>query len=104
MAMSDDTAVGKPQAPVAALLAGVPGLEETVKAVIAAWQEFDTQTDALLVALGLPDTDYDYSMPSYMSQLLSAFEVKSGRALSTANRNRLGKVADGLSGHAEEIK
>src|SRR5260370_42510145 len=99
MAMSDDTAVGKPQAPVAALLAGVPGLEETVKAVIAAWQEFDTQTDALLVARGPPDNDYDYSMPSCMAQLLTAFAVNAGRALSTANRTPPGKDAAGLSGH-----
>lgn len=93
-----------PQPAVAALLAGVDGLEAAVKAVIMAWQEFDAQTDNLLATLGLPDNDDDYGPSYYMSVLRSAFDLKTGRQLSQANRDRLQAVADGLQGHANEVK
>ena len=98
--------IGEPEAPVAALLAGLDGLEGAVKAVITSWQEFDRQTDALLSALGLPDDDYDhdYAVPMYMSHLRSAFELKAGRQLSANNRERLSKHMGVLQDQVAEVK
>lgn len=95
-----------PEPAVAALLAGIDGLDTVVKAVVMAWQELSQQTDALLDILGLPDydQDYGYAVPMYMSQLRSAFELKVGRQLSQTNRDRLQAVADGLDKHASEVK
>lgn len=98
---------GEPNPAVAALLGGIDGLDAAIKAVIQAWQDFDEQTDALKAVLGMPDDDMDYgetAVPMYMSRLRSAFELKAGRQLSAANRDRLGVVADGLKGHYDEIK
>ncbi len=98
--------VRPPSPPVAALLAGIDGLEGAVKAVADAWQEVDAQTDALMSLLGLPREDTglkETAVPMYMSQLRSAFELKVGRQLSNGNRSRLLRIAEGLQSHYEDI-
>jgi HK97 family phage prohead protease len=102
----DGDNIAKPDAPVAALLASVDGLEDAVRGVITAWQEFDQQTDTLLAALGIPDNDIGYAdvAPAYMAQLQTMLETKEARQLSATNRDRLQKVAYGLQGHVDEIK
>jgi HK97 family phage prohead protease len=106
LSMDDAAAVGKPDAVVSAILAGVPGSEDAVKAVLMSWMEFSQQTDALLSILGLPDTDYpqDVYGYGYMNQLLSAFEMKAGRQLSQSNRSRLAKHMGVLSDQVAEVK
>lgn len=111
LALDDGAALAKPQAPVAALLAGVPGLEDAVKAVLTSYMEFSDQTDALLDVLGLPDNNAGYdgdasyvSGYGYMSALRSAFESKVGRQLNASNRDRLKAHADALQAQVAEVK
>ena len=111
LALDDGAALAKPQAPVAALLAGVPGLEDAVKAVLTSYMEFSDQTDALLDVLGLPDNNAGYdgdasyiSGYGYMAALRSAFESKVGKQLSSTNRERLAAHASALQSQVDEVK
>ena len=110
--LNDATLQRQPQ--VAALLAGIDDLEPSIKAVIMAYQEYRDQTDALLTVLGIPDLDdglNDGESDRRVASLRSAFDLKAGRQLSSTNRSRLQQImtgmmshAQGLMGHAEEIK
>ena len=110
LALDDGATISKPQATVAALLAGVPGLEDAVKAVLTSYMEFSQQTDALLDTLGLPDNNAGYAEDSYisgygyMSLLRGAFEEKVGRQLSSGNRDRLAAHAKALQMQVDEVK